>query len=87
MFIQSVLLSGIVISGYGQGESYATKQSIVLSIRQAILNVKTADGAAAVPLMVQGLNDVEQVRADAAKRFSEKPYTYQFYVFFSVCRL
>lgn len=52
---------GMVISGYGQGESEADKRLMVAAVRGCVAANRPAEEAASFPIMVQGVNDIEQV--------------------------
>lgn len=56
-------MEGLVLSGYGQGESFGCKKNMISTLRKAISSIRAPEEAASCPIMVQGLNDIEQVLA------------------------
>ena len=72
-------IAGVVISGYGQGESFEKKKEVIRAIRESISAVLPMEQAMVTPILVQGLNDLEQVCV------SECDYSYLFLICVAPC--
>ncbi len=60
IYVQMSVLKGIVIAGYGQGESLEVKKRSVNTVQAAIQRSGDTNSNDAF-IMVQGVNDIKQV--------------------------